>query len=169
MRSATTSTPTSRRTLAKSSWVMGLGDSMDSTAVAMAWASGRPTGIDRVRWGISISSNLSTGDGDGSSKVTEYRRINTNVGASTSLDTETAAGDGGTSSVVVDLSWLTFIDSTGLGALVAARNEAKTTGAALRLVCKSDRVLKVFRITGLHSVFDIYPTLAVATAPSQIE
>ena len=76
---------------------------------------------------------------------------------------------GGTSSVVVDLSWLTFIDSTGLGALVAARNEAKTTGAALRLVCKSDRVLKVFRITGLHSVFDIYPTLAVATAPSQIE
>jgi anti-sigma B factor antagonist len=74
--------------------------------------------------------------------------------------------DSGTSSVVVDLSWLSFIDSTGLGALVAARNHANDTGASLRLVCKTERLLKVFRITGLHEVFQIYPTVAQAIEPS---
>ena len=74
--------------------------------------------------------------------------------------------DAGHSSVVVDLSWLSFIDSTGLGALVAARNHANSTGATLRLVCKTERLLKVFRITGLHEVFEIHPTLAMATDPA---
>jgi anti-sigma B factor antagonist len=71
--------------------------------------------------------------------------------------------DSGHSSVVADLSWLSFIDSTGLGALVAARNHANATGASLRLVCSSERLLKVFRITGLDEVFEIHPTLAQAT------
>ncbi len=70
--------------------------------------------------------------------------------------------DAGNQSVVVDLSWLSFIDSTGLGALVAARNHANTAGASLPLVCKTERLLKVFRITGLHEVFQIYPSLALA-------
>ncbi|MDQ2836292.1 MAG: STAS domain-containing protein [Actinomycetota bacterium] len=74
--------------------------------------------------------------------------------------------DAGKSSVVVDLSWLSFIDSTGLGALVAARNHANNLQASLRLVCKTERLLKVFRITGLHEVFQIYPTVALATDPS---
>ena len=71
--------------------------------------------------------------------------------------------DSGHSSVVADLSWLSFIDSTGLGALVAARNHANASGASLRLVCTSERLLKIFRITGLHEVFEIHPTLAQAT------
>jgi anti-sigma B factor antagonist len=66
--------------------------------------------------------------------------------------------------VVVDLSWLSFIDSTGLGALVAGRNEAQQGGATLRLVCKSERMLKLFRITGLDAVFDIYATVPQAIA-----
>jgi anti-sigma B factor antagonist len=70
--------------------------------------------------------------------------------------------DAGKSSVVVDLSWLQFIDSTGLGALVAAYNHANTAGAEFRLVCKADRLLKVFRITGLDEVFQIYPTIEQA-------
>lgn len=74
--------------------------------------------------------------------------------------------DAGHSSVVVDLSWLSFIDSTGLGALVAARNHALAATASLRLVCKTERLLKVFRITGLHEVFDIQPTVALATESS---
>ncbi len=66
--------------------------------------------------------------------------------------------------VVVDLSWLSFIDSTGLGALVAARNQAEEAGSAFRLVCRSERMLKLFRITGLDSVFDIHATVAAALA-----
>lgn len=70
--------------------------------------------------------------------------------------------DSGPNSLVVDMSSLAFIDSTGLGALVAARNHANSTGVSLRLVCSSSRLLKVFRITGLHQVFEIFPTLEQA-------
>jgi anti-sigma B factor antagonist len=72
--------------------------------------------------------------------------------------------DGGKKSIVVDLSRLDFIDSTGLGALVAALNHAKGTDAALRVVCSSERVLKLFRITGLDEVFSIYTTVPLAVA-----
>lgn len=72
--------------------------------------------------------------------------------------------DSGQQSVVVDLSSLSFLDSTGLGALVETRNHAQRTGAVLRLVCNSDRMLKLFRITGLDTVFAIYPTAGEAMA-----
>ena len=70
--------------------------------------------------------------------------------------------DTGKPSVVLDLSWLQFIDSTGLGALVAALNHANSVDTKFRLVCKADRLLKVFRITGLDEVFDIHPTVEQA-------
>ncbi|HST49035.1 STAS domain-containing protein [Jatrophihabitans sp.] len=84
--------------------------------------------------------------------------------ASRLTDRLTAILDAGERSVVVDLSPLSFLDSTGLGALVAARNRAQQTGATLRLVCTSERLLKLFRITGLDAVFEIHPTLAQALA-----
>jgi len=70
--------------------------------------------------------------------------------------------DAGHKSVIVDLSWLQFIDSTGLGALVAAYNHAGAADVSFRLVCKAERLLKVFRITGLHEVLDIRPTVEQA-------
>jgi anti-sigma B factor antagonist len=72
--------------------------------------------------------------------------------------------DSGSRLVIVDLSKLDFIDSTGLGALVAARNRGGEKDSALRLVCASERLLKLFRITGLHEVFDIYDSLPRAVA-----
>jgi anti-sigma B factor antagonist len=72
--------------------------------------------------------------------------------------------DSGSGSLIVDLSHLGFIDSTGLGALVAARNHATDNAATLLLVCSSERLLKLFRITGLHEVFAIYPSLSTALA-----
>jgi anti-sigma B factor antagonist len=72
--------------------------------------------------------------------------------------------DSGSKLVIVDLSKLDFIDSTGLGALVAVRNHGSDTESTLRLVCASERLLKLFRITGLHEVFDIY-----ANIPSAVE
>jgi anti-sigma B factor antagonist len=72
--------------------------------------------------------------------------------------------DGPTTSVIVDLSWLQFIDSTGLGALVASLNHANANGTGFRLVCKADRLLKVFRITGLQEVFSIFATVDEALA-----
>jgi anti-sigma B factor antagonist len=70
--------------------------------------------------------------------------------------------DSGKPSVVVDLIGLQFIDSTGLGALVAVLNHANSAGTKFRLVCNTDRLLKVFRITGLDEVFEIHPTVEQA-------
>jgi anti-sigma B factor antagonist len=75
-----------------------------------------------------------------------------------------AAIDAGATAVVVDLTDVAFIDSTGLGALVAARNHAEERQASLRLVCSSERLLKLFRITGLHEVFAIFDSVARAVA-----
>ena len=62
-------------------------------------------------------------------------------------------------SVVVDLTEVGFLDSTGLGALVAARTTAAEHGAALPLVCTHQRILKLFTITGLDGVFKIHDTV----------
>jgi anti-sigma B factor antagonist len=68
--------------------------------------------------------------------------------------------------LIVDLSGIAFIDSTGLGVLVGGQNRAAEAGGALRLVCAQERVLKLFRITGLDEVFAIYPTLPEAVNAS---
>ncbi|MBV9822220.1 MAG: STAS domain-containing protein [Actinobacteria bacterium] len=79
-------------------------------------------------------------------------------------DRLTALLESGPRTLVVDLSSLSFLDSTGLGALVTVRNHARRSGADLRLVCVPERLLKLFRITGLHTAFEIYPTLTQALA-----
>lgn len=72
--------------------------------------------------------------------------------------------DAGRRLVLVDLTEVTFLDSTGLGTLVAGRNRAEEVGGRLPLVATGDRVLKLFRITGLDEVFEIYPSLDAATS-----
>lgn len=68
--------------------------------------------------------------------------------------------------LVVDLSGVDFLDSTGLGVLVGGLNQVRTHGGSLTLVCNTERILKVFRITGLTGVFPIHAHLHSAlTAP----
>jgi anti-sigma B factor antagonist len=63
------------------------------------------------------------------------------------------------SAVIVDLTDVGFLDSTGLGALVAARTSATDSDMRLLIVSDRDRILKLFRITGLDGVFEIFPTV----------
>lgn len=70
----------------------------------------------------------------------------------------------GRTDLIVDLSGVTFLDSTGLGVLVGRLKLARTRGGALRLVGTADRVLRVFAITGLDKVFEIHPDLDSALA-----
>ncbi len=65
--------------------------------------------------------------------------------------------------VVVDLSRVTFIDSTGLGVLVGAFKSVRERGA-LSLVCPQRSVRRVLEITGLTQVFPIFDTLEEAVA-----
>ncbi|HEY7222312.1 MAG TPA: STAS domain-containing protein [Micromonosporaceae bacterium] len=65
--------------------------------------------------------------------------------------------------VVVDLGRVEFLDSTGLGVLVGAHRRLRARDGSLDLVCPHERLLKVFRITGLDNVFDIHASVAEAT------
>lgn len=64
--------------------------------------------------------------------------------------------------VIVDLSNVHFMDSTGLGVLVGALKRTREAGGTLELVADDERILRVFRITGLTDVFTIHPTLDAA-------
>jgi anti-sigma B factor antagonist len=67
--------------------------------------------------------------------------------------------DRGHTSAVVDLSAVSFVDSTALGVLVSGVKRRRAAGGDLRLVVTEPRVAKVFEITGLTEVFGIYPTV----------
>jgi len=71
----------------------------------------------------------------------------------------------GRTDLVVDLTGVTFMDSTGLGLLVGTLKRVRVAGGRLVLVVDSERLLKVFRITGLTQVFTIRTSVADALAP----
>ncbi|GLY31079.1 anti-sigma-B factor antagonist [Kineosporia sp. NBRC 101731] len=66
--------------------------------------------------------------------------------------------------LVVDMGGVDFLDSTGLGVLVGGLKRARSHDGSLRLVCDQEKILKVFRITGLTKVFPIHASLAEALA-----
>ncbi|MBV9285658.1 MAG: STAS domain-containing protein [Acidimicrobiia bacterium] len=71
----------------------------------------------------------------------------------------------GKPNVIVDLEGVDFLDSSGLGALVAALKLARSRSGELRIVCDQQRsVRKVLEVTGLERVLDRYDTVAAATA-----
>ncbi len=63
------------------------------------------------------------------------------------------------SSVAVDLRSVTFLDSSALGVLVGALRRCRESDTEFRLVIDSPRLLKIFEITGLTSVFEITASL----------
>jgi anti-anti-sigma factor len=65
--------------------------------------------------------------------------------------------DDGTRTIVLDLTAVTFIDSSGLGVLVGVLKRVNENGDGGRLELRglSGPVRRVFEITGLHEVFDV--------------
>ncbi len=72
--------------------------------------------------------------------------------------------DDGRYHLVIDMEDVEFLDSTGLGVLVGGLKRARAHDGSLRLVCTQERILKIFRITGLTKVFPIYATVDEALA-----
>jgi anti-sigma B factor antagonist len=77
-------------------------------------------------------------------------------------ETIVALVDAGQYHLVVDLERVEFLDSTGLGVLVGGLKRVRTHDGSLSLVCTQERLLKIFRITGLTKVFEIYSDVASA-------
>jgi anti-sigma B factor antagonist len=66
--------------------------------------------------------------------------------------------------LIVDMEAVDFLDSTGLGVLVGGLKRVRAHEGSLQLVCTQERILKIFRITGLTKVFPIHSSVAVAIA-----
>jgi anti-sigma B factor antagonist len=66
--------------------------------------------------------------------------------------------------IVVDLESVDFLDSTGLGVLVGGLKRLRSHDGDLTLVCTQARILKVFEITGLTTVFRIAESVDEATS-----
>jgi anti-sigma B factor antagonist len=64
----------------------------------------------------------------------------------------------GKKNMVLDLSGVTMIDSTGLGALVTAHSSAKSGGASLRLCNLGSRSKHLLQITKLYTIFEVSDT-----------
>lgn len=64
----------------------------------------------------------------------------------------------GNRGVVVDLSGVTFMDSTGIGVLVNALRHLKQRRCKMVIVCPSARVLRPFQVTGLVGHLTIFDT-----------
>jgi anti-sigma B factor antagonist len=66
--------------------------------------------------------------------------------------------------VVLDLTGVTFVDSSGLAMLVAVRKAARSKGGELRLVNPRPNVQSVLQVTGLDQVFPIFFSVDEATS-----
>lgn len=73
-------------------------------------------------------------------------------------------GEGQKHDVIVDLTGLEFLDSTGLGALIGAQRRALENDAEVRLVVSDGPIARLLNITGLVRVFGVYPSLEAALA-----
>lgn len=66
--------------------------------------------------------------------------------------------------LIVDLERVDFLDSTGLGVLVGGLKRVRSHDGSLQLVCTQEKILKIFRITGLTKVFPIHDSVRAAAA-----
>ncbi len=65
--------------------------------------------------------------------------------------------------VLLDLGELSYIDSSGLGTLVAGYNSLKLQGGAVGLFQVPERVLELLEMSGLAAIFRIFATEQEAT------
>ena len=74
------------------------------------------------------------------------------------------AANDGIHELIVDLSQLEFLDSTGLGALIGAHRRCTENGGQLRLIVCEGPISRLLTITGLMRVLAVYSTLDAALA-----
>lgn len=65
-------------------------------------------------------------------------------------------------SLLLDLSGMEHIDSSGLGVLVRSLQKSRAAGGTVRLACLQPHPRIVFDITKVYRVFEIYDTLEEA-------
>ena len=66
--------------------------------------------------------------------------------------------EGGARELIVNLTKVDYLDSTALGVLIGGLKRMREREGNMVLICPSPRIRRVFEITGLDKIFDIYNT-----------
>jgi anti-anti-sigma factor len=72
---------------------------------------------------------------------------------------EIAASDNAPQYLLVDLHEITFMDSSGLGALVSALKSIRNCDGEMVICSPNDQVQMLFELTSMTKIFKIYPTI----------
>ena len=117
----------------------------------------------RLRQGAHVDLTLSTREVDGTTIVAVGGEIDVYT-APKLRDRITELVADGVFTIVIDMESVEFLDSTGLGVLVGGLKKVRAHDGSLELICTQDRLLKIFRITGLAKVFVIHDSADGALA-----
>jgi anti-anti-sigma factor len=66
--------------------------------------------------------------------------------------------------VILDIAALDYVDSSGVGMLVSCLTSVKKAGGDLRVVGANQRIKRIFNMTGIDGLMQMFPTVSEATA-----
>ena len=76
----------------------------------------------------------------------------------------TQLAEKGVKHLIINLSQVEYLDSTGLGVLIGGLKRLRENEGNMALVGPGMRISRIFEITGLDKIFDIYPSEEEAAA-----
>jgi anti-sigma B factor antagonist len=109
-----------------------------------------------------MSAKLSTRQVEEVTIVDVAGRITLGEGSSQLRDTLRGVLESGHKNILLNLSDVTYIDSAGIGELVASYATVANRGGSLKLLGLTNRVKDLLQITKLYTVFDVHETEAHA-------
>jgi len=65
----------------------------------------------------------------------------------------------GNPNIVIDLTKVNYVDSSGLGTLIALQKDARFNGGSLSIVGASEQIKRVMKMTNLDKLFDFYTSI----------
>ncbi len=87
--------------------------------------------------------------------------------ASTFRDTIHGLAASGHKKLLLNLADVSYIDSSGIGEMVAAFSSLSAQGGAIKVINLTKRVQDLLQITKQYTLFDVYPDEATALASFQ--
>jgi anti-sigma B factor antagonist len=135
-----------------------------STFVRVFYCKGRSAAPISGEKGISMTVRMTNSEVDGVSVVALDGRIVLGEESNSLRDKLKSLIAQGKKKIVLNMANIKYIDSAGLGTLIAVHVSAKTQGASVRLCHLGRKFHEVLQITKLLTIFDVYDTQAAAVS-----
>ena len=78
------------------------------------------------------------------------------------------AAENAGAAVVLDLTAVSFLDSTALGTIVGLLRRVRESGGELRVVLPETQARRIFEVTTLERALDVYPSREAALAGARV-